>query len=242
MNEIILESNGMDDEIDVNVGENAFVLRNAAGAPPAAVMGVNYARLVVSIHLSQGAPLLITSRPIHFEYQPHKFGIAWTVARTLGQQEGGHFYLAQYGIRVEMTADTAYAWNPEDAHGTSLQNSTPSARPGAIPQQSNQAGIAFVTSNRLTGVWEKYERNLVTAAQAEEEYATHPPEPIVNEKGELEYFIDRIIGEQRSGRGKRQERKYLVRWMGYGEEEDSWIPYTELKHSAALAAWEASST
>src|SRR5277367_4621227 len=37
--------------------------------------------------------------------------------------------------------------------------------------------------------------------------------------GEEEYFVERIIDHKKIGRGF----KYLVRWRGYGPEEDRWI-------------------
>jgi hypothetical protein len=48
---------------------------------------------------------------------------------------------------------------------------------------------------------------------------------VVTEDGRLENFIDRIIDERRVGRGK----KYLVRWVGYGEEDDEWLSRRDLE-------------
>jgi hypothetical protein len=60
------------------------------------------------------------------------------------------------------------------------------------------------------------------------------PGPVVTEDGQLENFIDRIIDERRVGRGK----KYLVRWVGYGEEDDEWLSRRELEDCEALDVWE----
>ncbi|KIP01578.1 hypothetical protein PHLGIDRAFT_45881, partial [Phlebiopsis gigantea 11061_1 CR5-6] len=49
------------------------------------------------------------------------------------------------------------------------------------------------------------------------------PGPIVGETGEDEWPVERILDSRRIGRGWR----YLVRWEGYGAEEDSWISGTE---------------
>jgi hypothetical protein len=63
----------------------------------------------------------------------------------------------------------------------------------------------------------------------------HPrPGPVVTEDGQLENFIDRIIDERRVGRGK----KYLVRWVGYGEEDDEWLSRRDLEDCEALDVWE----
>jgi hypothetical protein len=45
------------------------------------------------------------------------------------------------------------------------------------------------------------------------------PPPVFVEDEE-EYFVDRILDERKRGRGI----QYLVRWLGYGPEEDRWLP------------------
>lgn len=58
------------------------------------------------------------------------------------------------------------------------------------------------------------------------------PAPIQTEDGE-EYGIHEIIDERRRGRGT----QYLVRWRGYGPEEDRWIASKELDDCEALNRW-----
>jgi ''chromo'' (CHRromatin Organisation MOdifier) domain. len=48
-----------------------------------------------------------------------------------------------------------------------------------------------------------------------------------------EYTIEKIIDERRHGRGF----QYLVRWVGYGPEEDCWLPRQELEDCQALDGW-----
>lgn len=62
------------------------------------------------------------------------------------------------------------------------------------------------------------------------------PLPILTPEGNEEYFIERILDERRRGRG----RQYLVRWRGYGQEHDRWLPGSELQDCAALDMWLAS--
>jgi hypothetical protein len=63
----------------------------------------------------------------------------------------------------------------------------------------------------------------------------HPrPGPVVTENGQLENLIDKIIDERKIGRGKR----YLVRWVGFGEEDDEWLPCRDLEDCEALDVWE----
>jgi hypothetical protein len=56
---------------------------------------------------------------------------------------------------------------------------------------------------------------------------------VVTDNGEEEWFIDRILDERAHGKGK----QYLVRWRGWGAEEDRWLPGHELKDTEALEHW-----
>ena len=60
------------------------------------------------------------------------------------------------------------------------------------------------------------------------------PGPVVTPGGQLENFIERIINEKKIGRSK----KYLVRWSGYGPEDDEWLSKKELEDCEALDNWE----
>lgn len=61
-------------------------------------------------------------------------------------------------------------------------------------------------------------------------------DPIITDDGDEEYFVERILDAQRRGRGY----QYLVRWRGYGQEHDKWLPGSELQDCEALDLWLAS--
>ena len=52
-------------------------------------------------------------------------------------------------------------------------------------------------------------------------------------EGIEEYHIERIIDSRRRGKGW----SFLVRWAGYGAEEDRWLPGSELSNCEALDRW-----
>jgi hypothetical protein len=53
--------------------------------------------------------------------------------------------------------------------------------------------------------------------------AEPPPAPVLVDN-HTEYFVEALLAKR--GAGKRA--KYLVRWLGYGPEHDSWLPYAEV--------------
>jgi len=60
------------------------------------------------------------------------------------------------------------------------------------------------------------------------------PGPVVTADGQLENFIERILDEKKVGCSK----KYLVRWVGYGPEDDEWLSRKVLDKCEALDRWE----
>jgi len=59
------------------------------------------------------------------------------------------------------------------------------------------------------------------------------PEPIITEDGQEEQYIDKILDAHHHGRGY----QYLVRWCGFGQEHDEWLPGAELEDCEALDIW-----
>ena len=64
-----------------------------------------------------------------------------------------------------------------------------------------------------------------------------PPSPIVR-RGQTYYVVDRIVNHRRVGRKGRDGLRllqYKVRWKGYSEAYDQWIPATRLKEDGLLS-------
>jgi hypothetical protein len=59
------------------------------------------------------------------------------------------------------------------------------------------------------------------------------PPPIIDGAVNEEYLVRDIIDERGSG----WTSKYLVRWIGYGEEENRWLPCKLLEDTEALDSW-----
>ena len=60
--------------------------------------------------------------------------------------------------------------------------------------------------------------------------------PIVNKKKKLkedEFYVEKIINHK--GRAdKRSTMKFFVKWLGYDDSHNSWIPWSEARNLAAL--------
>lgn len=139
----------------VDLPDRSFTFNNVKLAPPAGVMASNYARCA-KFNFYSISYLLRDYRPMHTEIQPHDYAISFTSCRTADFEDGGHFYLGAYGIKIESAANTVIAWQPKDVHGTSLQFRHPTDNNPLFVQR----GICLVTSSRLTRVWQKYAATL----------------------------------------------------------------------------------
>ena len=70
---------------------------------------------------------------------------------------------------------------------------------------------------------------------------SRPPPELINEDGEEEWEVDKIVNHRTiKQRNNRQRIEYLVRWKGYPEWEMTWEPASHLKRAVkAIAAYEA---
>lgn len=55
-----------------------------------------------------------------------------------------------------------------------------------------------------------------------------PPDP-VSVDGDIEYEVQEVLNSRRTGRGHKLQ--YLVRWKGYGPDEDSWVNASDMEHA-----------
>jgi hypothetical protein len=65
-----------------------------------------------------------------------------------------------------------------------------------------------------------------------------PPAPVLcEEDGEEYYFVDRLLDHRDRKRGKKVVREFLVRWKGYGVEDDTWEPEGALRELDVYQAY-----
>jgi hypothetical protein len=57
-----------------------------------------------------------------------------------------------------------------------------------------------------------------------------PPPPVVTPEGEEEYEVEKILNSRKVGR----QLQYLIRWKGYGPEEDTWQPKADVANAPEL--------
>ena len=89
---------------------------------------------------------------MHFEHQPYPYAVQWILGRSCAADQGGHFYIGSYALKVNLTSDTLILWHPGDVYGTSLANYFPRDSSPAF----QQLGITFVTPPRLSTLYQRY--------------------------------------------------------------------------------------
>jgi hypothetical protein len=137
----------------IRAGNHEFKFSDAELAPPSGLMVQNYTRCAARLVYFYLANLI---RYIHAEKQPHKYAAGWNITREAGRHEGGHFYIASYGIKIISMRNHLVVWQQHHHHGTSLT----SAGPKNANAKFAQRGICLVSSSRLAGVWDKYVASL----------------------------------------------------------------------------------
>ncbi|KAH6880261.1 hypothetical protein BKA70DRAFT_1126592, partial [Coprinopsis sp. MPI-PUGE-AT-0042] len=98
--------------------------------------------------------------------QPHIWSVLWTTLREGTNPSGNNFFLSNYGICIKQATDTSIVWKPSQYHTSSIGSWDPknSWARGDDPVM-NQQGIAFITSNRVPGVWLRWADENVPAQE-----------------------------------------------------------------------------
>ena len=118
----------MDSYYGIQDGNGVYYeFHNTELAPPQGNFAKNYARFC------------------HNESNATNYCFAWTTSRQNEIHEGGEFFIADYAIKVQPSADTLVVWRGKDYHGTTL--------PHCDPQQLNtdfhQVGLSITISGRV---------------------------------------------------------------------------------------------
>ncbi|KAG0639637.1 hypothetical protein HOY80DRAFT_886001, partial [Tuber brumale] len=92
------------------------------------------------------------SRAIHKKAAPHKYSLFWTTDRSLSEDEGGNFFISDYGIRSQGGKNSIVAWQTKMFHGTSL------SKLERIDSGSGRQheGLSIVSPSRLLNIWQRY--------------------------------------------------------------------------------------
>jgi hypothetical protein len=52
-----------------------------------------------------------------------------------------------------------------------------------------------------------------------------------------QYTVEKLLDHKEVGRGRRKTKKYLVRWEGYGQEDDSWETEEDIHDGLIKEYW-----
>jgi hypothetical protein len=65
-----------------------------------------------------------------------------------------------------------------------------------------------------------------------------PPPPELMEDGELEFQVEAVLDyrERKVGGSRKTVPEYLVKWLGYSHEHNTWEPLANLTHCEELIA------
>lgn len=68
--------------------------------------------------------------------------------------------------------------------------------------------------------------------------AVQPPPPIMDEEGDVVYYVDFILGHRPRKYGRKTITEYLVKWKGYGHEHNTWEPEFNIMDPDLIKAYE----
>lgn len=65
-----------------------------------------------------------------------------------------------------------------------------------------------------------------------------PPPPILEENDELSFEVERVLAHEIRGSRTRPQKYYLIKWLGYGLEHNSWEPEKNLSLEVLKEYWD----
>jgi hypothetical protein len=144
--------------IEIPHAQGSVIITGVKYSPGSAIFTHQYSRYAIP---SLPWLALTSARHVHTDLQPHTWSAFWTTLREGLNPGGGHFYVANYGIRVESAQDTSVAWRPTMFHTTSLGSWLVENVFADLDDPSmTQQGIAFVSSSRIATMYKKWSAKL----------------------------------------------------------------------------------
>ena len=61
------------------------------------------------------------------------------------------------------------------------------------------------------------------------------PPPLISEDNQ--YTVERLLDYKDKRQGQRKRREYLVSWMGYRQEDDSWVAEEDIHEDLVTEYW-----
>ena len=65
-----------------------------------------------------------------------------------------------------------------------------------------------------------------------------PPPPPILEDDELSFDVERVLAHEVRGSRTRPQKFYLIKWLGYGLEHNSWEPENNLNSEVLKEYWD----
>ena len=66
----------------------------------------------------------------------------------------------------------------------------------------------------------------------------HPPKPLAGFEDDNVFPVDALLDKRVTKSGKRTKTQYLVKWKGYGPEENTWVPVANILDPGLIRDYE----
>jgi hypothetical protein len=68
--------------------------------------------------------------------------------------------------------------------------------------------------------------------------AVIPPPPIYFQENAPYFEVEEVLSHKEVRSGKRMVKRYLIKWVGYGQEHNTWEPECNLNAAALKSYWD----